>query len=245
MTRWTELASARWSELVAAATLLTRLPVGRLTATYPAPADCVWAYPLIGALIGMLGAAVIATAFLMGLPQPLAALWALAATSLLTGALHEDGLADTADGFGGGRTRDRKLAIMRDSRIGSFGALALLFSLLLRATALALVTHPVRALPVILALSRGAALIPMLLLTPARTDGLGHAVHAPHRRPIISGLVFAIAAALLAPAAGLAALMAGLIMVRLAARHIGGYTGDVLGATVQLAECLALSAMLF
>ena len=70
-------------------------------------------------------------------------------------------------------------------------------------------------------------------------------MHAPHRRPIISGLVFAIAAALLAPAAGLAALMAGLIMVRLAARHIGGYTGDVLGATVQLAECLALSAMLF
>ena len=244
MRRQFDLAATRWSELIAATTLLTRLPIGRLTATHPAPAVCVWAYPFVGALIGGLGAAVMVAAFALGLPRPLAALWALAAATLLTGALHEDGLADTADGFGGGRTRDRKLAIMRDSRIGSFGALALLFSLLLRATALASLPHPVRAFPVVLALSRGAALIPMLLLTPARTDGLGHAVYAPHRRPLYAGLVLAIAAAFLAPAAGVAALMAGLVMSRLAARHIGGHTGDVLGATVQLAECLAFSALL-
>ncbi len=127
-------------ELVAAFALLTRLPMPRLRGPSRRPADCVWAYPVVGAVVGAAGRRRALAGLRLGLPQPLAALWALAAITLVTGGLHEDGLADTADGFGGGGTVERKLLIMRDSRIGSFGALALLFSLALRCHRVALCT---------------------------------------------------------------------------------------------------------
>ncbi len=230
-----------WSELVGATTLLTRLPVGTLTAVHPPPGACVWAYPVVGVLVGIAGSAVLAAGLALGLPQPLAVLWAIVATALVTGGLHEDGLADTADGFGGGRTVERKLAIMRDSRIGSFGALALLFSVLLRATALALSPHPVRALLLASVLGRGAMLLPLALLPPARTDGLAHAL-AGHRTAL-AGIGLTALAAIGAPQAGLAALAAGLALTALAHRQVGGVTGDVLGATEQVAEIAALSAL--
>ena len=230
-----------WAELIGAFTLLTRLPVGRLAAQHPPPGQCVWAYPLVGAATGAAGAAVMALAMRAGLAQPLAALWALAATVLLTGALHEDGLADTADGFGGGRTTERKLAIMRDSRIGSYGALALGFSLALRALPLAMTARPELALVLAGALGRGAMLLPLLLLRPARPDGLGAALTPSHSRAW-TGLAITAALACAQPAAGLMALAAGLAITALARRQIGGYTGDVLGAAEQLAECAALAA---
>src|SRR5262249_10374713 len=96
-----------------------------------------WALPLAGVLVALVGAAAYWLAHAAGLPSLSAGALALTATLLATGCLHEDGLADVADGFGGGATRERKLAIMRDSRIGSYGTCALILSLLPRASATA------------------------------------------------------------------------------------------------------------
>ncbi|MBC9180481.1 adenosylcobinamide-GDP ribazoletransferase, partial [Pseudoroseomonas ludipueritiae] len=133
------------ADFSAALGLLTRLPTGWLPQHNSAAgfARSIWAYPLVGLGIGAAGGAVMAAGLWLGLPPLVAALWSLAATLLLTGGFHEDGLADTADGFGGGRDRARKLEIMRDSRIGSYGVLALVLALGLRAAALAaLPTQP-------------------------------------------------------------------------------------------------------
>lgn len=232
----------RWAELAGALTLLTRLPVWRWSATHPAQAACLWAYPIAGLIVGGVQAAVLAGAMAAGLPQPLAGVWVLALGALLTGALHEDGLADTADGLGGGRTAERKLAIMRDSRIGSFGALALLFSVAIRGTALAVGHHPVQALLMAAVLGRGAMLIPMLLLRPARTSGLA-ATLGTGRGPAIAGLALSALAALWSPAPAAGSCLAALAVSALARRQIGGYTGDVLGAVEQAAECAAFTAI--
>ena len=122
---------ARATEVQLALMLLTRLPAGRID---PAPtiAAAAWAFPLAGAVVGVLQALVLIAAIGLGLPMAMAAGLALAAGVLATGGLHEDGLADCADGFGGGRSPARKLEIMRDSRIGSYGALALILGLGLR-----------------------------------------------------------------------------------------------------------------
>ena len=148
-----------------------------------------------------------------------------------------------ADGFGGGRTVERKLAIMRDSRIGSFGALALVFSVLLRAAALGLSPHPVRAVLLAAVLGRGAMLVPLLLLRPARTEGLAAMLGDATAGRSVAGLAITAVAAIWAPGAGVAALVAGLAVAALARRQIGGYTGDVLGAAEQAAECAALSLL--
>jgi adenosylcobinamide-GDP ribazoletransferase len=232
----------RWAELVGAFTLLTRLPVARFAAVHPAPAACVWAYPVVGVVVGGFGAAILAGGLAFGLPQSLAAIWALATTCLVTGGLHEDGLADTADGFGGGRTRERKLAIMRDSRIGSFGALALVFSLAIRGTALSFAPHPIWAVILAAVLGRGVLGVPLLWLSSARTDGLAASVGT---RAAPAGIALAIAAAvgLLAPIGAVAALVAGVAVSAVARSNIGGYTGDVLGAVEQVAECAVLSTV--
>jgi adenosylcobinamide-GDP ribazoletransferase len=233
-------------EGVGAFMLLTRLPVARLSRSEVPPAACVWAYPLVGAVVGGIGAAVFAVAGL-GLPPVTAAILAVAATILASGGLHEDGLADTADGFGGGRTAARKLEIMRDSRIGSFGALALMLSLALRITAVASLARPgPAALALIMAgaFGRGAMLLPLWRLRPARPDGLGAALAMTSPRRLGIGLAITAAFALPAPIVLVAALVAGPVMTTLARRHIGGYTGDVLGATEQLAECAVLAALL-
>ncbi len=233
----------RWAELIAAFTLLTRVPVSKLSATHPPVSACAWAYPIVGAGVGAVGALVLVTAMRLGMPQPLAAVWAVAAITLVTGALHEDGLADTADGFGGGRTIERKLLIMRDSRIGSYGAMALGFSLLARTAAIALSPRPATALVLSAILARGAILAPALLLRPARPDGLAASLAAGSRAPMLAGLAIAAVTAIATPAAAIAALASGLVVTALAWRQIGGYTGDVLGATEQLAECAALAAL--
>jgi adenosylcobinamide-GDP ribazoletransferase len=237
----------RRDELVAAFMLLTRLPVGWLARTDPPPGANVWAYPIVGAVVGAVGAAVFWIADAAGLPPVLAGIFAVGTLILVTGALHEDGLADTADGFGGGRERFRKLEIMRDSRIGSFGALALMISLALRVAALAALREPgavAVALVVSGALGRGAMVGVLLLLRPARPDGLAAALGTVPRRAAGIGLAVAASFALAAPGALPAAGLATVVMAILARRQIGGYTGDVLGATEQAAECAILTALL-
>jgi adenosylcobinamide-GDP ribazoletransferase len=169
----------------------------------------------------------------------------------LTGAFHEDGLADTADGFGGGDDREAKLAIMRDSRHGSFAILALVFSIGLRATALAAIGDPLHAalgLVAAHAASRGVLPMTMFALAPARTDGLGFTAGRPSRAVAIIAAVIgaAIALAAFGPGRGaMALLLAGIaiaLMAMLARRQIGGYTGDVLGAFQQIGEIVMLLA---
>ncbi len=102
-----------------------------------------WAAPVVGAVVGgLVGAAVYGFAHSLHIPPLPAAALAVAATAAVTGALHEDGLADVADGFGGGATRERKLDIMRDSRIGTYGVCALMLSFMLRVGALASLGDP-------------------------------------------------------------------------------------------------------
>ena len=229
-----------------------RLPI-RMSWPDDALARASWSFPLVGALIGAFGAGAGLAASSLGLPVSVAALVALAATMLLTGALHEDGLADTADGFGGGRTIEQKLAIMKDSRIGTYGVLALLVSVALRASCLVAVLGQGRwpfLGALVAAHAVGRAGLPTLMrgLEPVRPGGLGAMAGLP-------SISVSVAAALV----GLGLLLAGLgfwrgvltaplavaamaAVAMLARRQIGGYTGDVLGAAEQTAEIAVLLA---
>ncbi len=250
MTPSSRVATA-WHQLLAAAVLLTRLPLARLVPSdrWPDSAACVWAYPVVGAVVGLLAGLLHALLVLLRLPEPLPALWTVAGTLLLTGALHEDGLADAADALGA-RTLDDRLRVMRDSRIGPFGAAALLLALGVRVAAVAALHAPVAALLGLVAaaaLARAAMLPVLLLLPPARPDGLAAALR-PRGGVIAAGLALALVPLLALPtrtavAALVAAGAASLLVVRLARRGLGGHTGDVLGAAAQLAECAALTAL--
>jgi adenosylcobinamide-GDP ribazoletransferase len=206
--------------------------------------------PLVGLVVGVCGALVtwIAVGGL-GLPPLPAALLTVGATIWITGALHEDGLADVADGFGGAFERRRKLAIMRDSRIGAYGVLALILSIGLRGAALAALTGPEVASAVLIAahsLSRAPLPLVMLVLAPARDDGLAAAAGRPGPADAVTGLGLGLLLAALAAGGvmalslGLAALVAAAVTGLIALRQIGGYTGDVLGAVQQTAEIAVL-----
>jgi adenosylcobinamide-GDP ribazoletransferase len=241
------------AELTHAFGLLTRLPVGRFARPAPVePAACVWAYPIVGGAVGAIGGAAYWLTRSVAMPPALAAIWALAAMIAVTGAFHEDGLADTADGFGGGATREKKLEIMRDSRIGTFGVLALALSLAIRVAAMvAIADRACIAAALVLAacLGRGATVGILMMLSPARRDGLGVSVGRPTTPRAAAALAVCTATAfLLLPAstASLALLLAGaacVAMTLLARAQIGGYSGDVLGAGEQVTECMVLTLL--
>jgi len=224
---------------------LTRLPVrpGRPWQAAELAAS-VTMFPLVGLLVGMLGAFAYAAATALGLPPLLAALLAIAALVASTGALHEDGLADFADGLGGA-SRARRLEIMRDPRLGSFGVIALVLALLARAGALAALVAPAEAgaaLVAAAALSRALLPAAMLTLPPARTEGLAAQAGRPHLARVAAAVTIALLIALLllpplvATIASAAAALAGAAVAWLAVRRLGGITGDVLGGVQQLAE---------
>jgi adenosylcobinamide-GDP ribazoletransferase len=237
----------------------TRLPAPRPDEAGLDMNRIAWAAPIAGAVVGAVGAAALGLARLFELPPLMNAALAIAAVVAATGALHEDGLADVSDGFGGGSTRARKLEIMRDSRIGAYGALALALALLIRVGA---VTSALSAgfltaaagLILSAAVSRAGALTPLALLDPARLDGAGAAAGRLGRRPFIWawGVALVIAAALGLLATGVIHAAAGLVagaagagaMTALARRQIGGQTGDVAGAAQQWAEIGAWCGLL-
>ena len=240
-------------DLLAALQLLTRLPVGRfLPAAAPDLSRCVWAFPVIGLIVGLIGGTAYGVAWFLGVPPFLAGGWTLLVMILVTGAFHEDGLADTADGFGGGTTPERKLEIMRDSRIGTYGTLALVLSLLLRASAIGAIARPggaISALIVAATVGRSAMILPLLMLDPARPDGMAASLGKPETVTVaVSVAVAALAAIVLLPF-GLALLVvllglgSALAISALAHAQIGGYTGDVLGATELAAECVVLTVI--
>lgn len=236
---------ARLAELQLAVMLLTRLPAGRLPEPVPGIGRAAWAFPLAGLVPGLIGAGVLALALWAGLAPVLAAGLALAAKIAATGALHEDGLADCADGFWGARDRVRRLEIMRDSRIGSFGAVALILGIGLRWQALALLADPAAMIAVAMA-SRAAPAALMTLLPPARADGLGHAAQARSLPALAVALILGSAPLAFVPggAVALAAAMLAVTGLGLMARaRLGGQTGDVLGAGQQIAEIALLLAL--
>ena len=232
------------SELAAAFVLLTRLPAGRLVrGAWPEPARCVWAYPLVGLAAGAIGAVVLVALERAGVPALPASVVAVGCLALVTGGLHEDGLADCFDALGGA-TVERRLAIMRDSRIGAHGATALGLVLLLRVSCLASMPAERAGLALVVAsvLGRGAMLMVIGGVGPARAGGLAAPLGEARRGRLGVGLALALVAAL-GVGAGLAAVAAGVAAIvagRVARVRFGGYTGDVLGATEMLAEAAAL-----
>ncbi len=234
-----------------AVAFLTRIPVGIPVAADRSLAEAVWAFPLVGAGIGAVAAFVFLLAQLVGLGDWPSALLALLAGLLLTGALHEDGLADAADGLFGGGDRARRLAIMRDSRHGTFAVLALVLSAALRTAALAQIGEVVFAgLALVAAHAGSRALLSaaMWAMSPAREDGLGAGAGRPGAAAVTAAalIALAIAAAALGPVRGLSAVAVAAAAVAaagmVAQRRIGGYTGDVLGAFQQIGEVVILLA---
>ncbi|MFO0293395.1 MAG: adenosylcobinamide-GDP ribazoletransferase [Rhodospirillales bacterium] len=237
-------------EIRIALVFLTVLPV-RLR-----PADlrfgvshAVRAFPVAGLAVGAVAAGAFVLAELAGLPSLVAALVALVAAVLVSGGLHEDGLADTVDGLSGGRTPARSLEIMRDARIGAHGALALILALMLRAGAIgyAGVTLDTVCALIAAAIASRTAVVPvMYLLPPARPDGVSAAAGTPHRSRAADSVAIGILMTALALAPVLQPLTILLVIAGAAAgaalpallarRRLGGQTGDVLGAVQQSAE---------
>lgn len=236
--------------LICATQFLTRLPTPRLVAFEPDwIARSARYFPLVGQLVGLLSATVWLAVgrFWPGLP---AAALAVATSVLATGGFHEDGLADTADGLGGGQDRARRLAIMKDSRVGGYGALALGLVLTLRIGLLASFPPWSGALALVVAHggARAAAVMVMAALPYAGDPDAAKVKPAPRGvRPLEAAIALAIGGwpllLLGAPRAILAAGLAGLAALSMALtsrRLIGGVTGDVLGAVEQLAEVALL-----
>ena len=236
---------------------LTRLPVPFVRRLDPPPLHAAMGlFPLAGLLVGGLTGGALVLSSLAGLPDLFSAALALTVSALVTGAFHEDGLSDVADGFGGGTSREQRLEIMRDSRIGAYGALALCLSTLAKASLLtALLDLPPLG---IIALVAGAAafsramMVDLLWATrPARSDGLSVMAGRPSRNTTLVALALGGIAAggaatlVLAPAAAAVSLIAAgvaLAMVRaLAMAKIGGQTGDVCGAGQVVTEIAMLA----
>ncbi|WP_417249892.1 adenosylcobinamide-GDP ribazoletransferase [Celeribacter sp.] len=226
--------------------LLTRLPV---RARFERSAQAIWAFPLAGLAVAIIAAAVATLAGWATLTAPLIAALALVTPIIVTGAMHEDGLADSADGLWGGFDPARRLEIMRDSRIGAYGVLALIGALLIRFAALSALAHAGAIVPALIAaalLSRAAIGVPMLVLPHARRDGLAVQTGRPPREAVLLGALIALAlgwlvagfVAVVVAACAIAAVTSAVMAI--ARAKIGGQTGDILGATQLLAELTAL-----
>lgn len=248
--RYAELLEKILADIRIAMSLSTILPVGPAKPLDNGEiAQAGWAFPVAGLAVGLVGAIVYAFAHAAHLPPDAAAVFALAATILVTGAIHEDGLADAADGLGGGRGREQKLEIMRDSRIGTYGACALALSILVRWSALATIAEPASvasALLVAHAAARAQLPVFMWLVPPARSDGLsaGAGQVSPESAMVAAGLGFLCLAFGLGFGKAILGLillsLVGLVWAWLATKQIGGQTGDILGALEQSGEIAIL-----
>ena len=224
----------------------TRMPVpGWVGHSAAALSQCARYFPAVGLLVGGIGALVYWLALHLW-PQPVAVLLSMAATLYATGAFHEDGLSDTADGLGGGWDKARILAIMKDSRVGSYGVVALVLALLGKFALLSGIDAALvpAALLAGHAVSRFGATLIMATLDYARDDESSKSRPATHRPSLASLLLaagFALLPLLLLP---LGKALAGIVLAALAAtwlaakfqRWLGGYTGDCLGAVQQVTE---------
>jgi adenosylcobinamide-GDP ribazoletransferase len=238
--------------LVAAVGLLTRIPVPAAADPQTAGQATRW-FPLVGALIGGIYAAV-AWLATPRLPAAVVSVLVVIAEALVTGALHMDGLADAADGFGGGKTREDILRIMRDPSIGTYGAAALALLVAFKITAFATLLDRHRALPYLVlapVLGRWTA-APLACFLPYARPAKAAPAFVGTREFIWSTLVTGIITSLIpvahAPAASVRqGLFCWAAVAAFAAafgvfcrRKIGGITGDTLGAAIEVAECIVL-----
>lgn len=232
--------------ILRAISVISRLPGGR----YGPLKDAAWSFPVVGLIIGVVQIVVAWIALWFGVPPMITALLALITGMIATGALHEDGLADMADGCGAW-DRERRLEIMRDSVIGSYGTLALITATGLRWSALSLLfANGIVAAPLLIAAatSRAAMATVMAALPPARSDGMGHSAGQPAPMTALVGVAIAAAVTIVFSAGAFVpvALCVGLSgagVAWFAQTRLGGQTGDVLGATQQVTEIAALVAM--
>lgn len=232
--------------------LLTRLPLPRLPKeAFTRQSRAVWAFPLAGLIVGALACGIGWIAIWAQLPVFAVAGLIVAALIATTGAMHEDGLADTFDGLWGGFTPERRLEIMKDSHIGTYGVLALLLFQILRITAIAALVGAEVMTGVLAACVYSRSLMPALMtfLKNARHSGLSHSVGAPPISAVLAGLVVAAVLALgllgaLALIPMLFAMIASLIVAKFAKAKIGGQTGDILGATQQITEITFLLTLI-
>jgi adenosylcobinamide-GDP ribazoletransferase len=238
-----------WSEFLSAIQFLTRIPVPSQPYEVDSLSRSVKFFPLVGVVVGG-SAALLHILLAPHLPRLISALLALVYLVLVTGCLQEDGLADVADGFGGGRSREQILLILRDSRIGSYGAAALTLSLLSRLLLLASIPITLVAPYLITAhvLCRWTTL-PLSYFLPAARPGTAEGVDGQGARiarlttksTLIGGTIFSFAtAALLLRTHAIAPVIVATSLTLLTGfyykRRIGGITGDCFGATIQLAE---------
>ncbi|MGR3617906.1 MAG: adenosylcobinamide-GDP ribazoletransferase [Roseovarius sp.] len=244
----TDITHRVFGDLRLALGLLTRLPLpGEVDLTRGAAAS--WAWPVAGLAVALAGG--IGIWLTSALPVGLSAAAGLAVMILVTGAMHEDGLADTADGLWGGWDRARRLEIMKDSRIGTYGVIALILSLLARWSLLVALIGAGAFWPALVAaalLSRVPMVFVMAMLDPARPGGLSRAVGQPPLGAAWGALALALIPALLLcggaavwAVIGIALLTLGIAAI--AQAKIGGQTGDILGASQQLAEIAALAVL--
>ncbi len=236
---------------------LTRVPVRNAVSTPEAIGRAAAVFPVIGALAGLLSVALLAL-LPRGLPPEVTAILIVLGGILLTGALHLDGLADTADGFGGGWTREDVLRIMRDHQIGTFGAVALIVALFLEVAAIAsliernasgraltgALTAALTGAPVA---GRWSLVLLARWLPYARSgDGLGRTVtdYVGNREVTVATLLAVAITLMAAGPRGFVWLAASLVATGLfgwmCRRRIGGITGDTLGASAVLCETLTL-----
>lgn len=238
----------RPSDLLLAMALLTRLPVSLPLQAGRAPGAAAWAYPLVGLVVAGVALAVGWVITWLGATAPITAVFVLLTSIVVTGAMHEDGLADCADGFWGGWTRERRLEIMKDSTIGTYGVVALVVSLMLRWYVLTTLIDKgalFGAVLVAAVMSRAGMVWVMHRLPHARQGGLSAQTGRPERAPALAAVVLGVVAAVVAPEVSAIWLMFFAVLVVLAAgaiarRKIGGQTGDVLGATQQVLEITVL-----
>jgi len=216
-----------------------------------------WCFPLVGLTVGLIGGGAYWLAHLMLLPPWIAAILAITATVFATGALHEDGFSDAADGLWGGYTPERRLEIMRDSNIGGYGALALVLNICLRAGALAALADPLIVATVMVAahsLSRANVVWIMAALPLAGKSGLaataGKPVPAIAAIAMVMGLVLSALSLghflppLILPVVLAAPVALAWAFMMLVKDKTGGYNGDALGASQQIGEITLLLAVL-
>jgi adenosylcobinamide-GDP ribazoletransferase len=256
--------SVLFADMAACVRFFSRLPLPPVNAaddpaTAPDFTRISRAAPLAGAAVALPAAGLGLLLSLTNLPPLVIALLVAAALTIVTGALHEDGLSDVADGFFGGATVDRRLEIMKDSRIGAFGALALVFAIGLRVALIAALMDRFPVANAVLLVVTGEALSRFLLvwqwrsLPLAKPDGLAARFGKPDKKAVRDGLF--VTTALLLPAAvstqlstlGLGLITAAILAFftgRLAVKKINGTTGDVLGAIQQLSSLGFLAGLL-
>lgn len=237
--------------LLVACQFLTRLPVPQIPVVDGDLRRATAAFPLVGLLIGALCAAVFVAADLLLTPL-VAAVAAVAAAAALTGAFHEDGLADTFDGLWGGWDPEQRLRIMRDSRVGTYGAMALVIAISVQVAALGALdaTTAVRALVAGHVTSRAAILVQIRALPPVDDQGSGARVAEPVGLVgtvvalVVTGATLALTSGWLAVLIVAVALLGVGAIRRAARRRLGGLTGDLLGATQQVVLILVLLTVL-